>query len=118
MKPLEVTVKLNAKEIEHKLESLLDDNTMLKIQQAFAEIIDPWTPFRSGALSKDITVTKDGVTYNVPYSAEKYYGEAYTHTVHPLATSHWDVVAMQSEMPNLEQRVKAILAERAKQLYG
>lgn len=117
---MSVTVKvtINEASILNKVESLLDDETRMAIQQAFAEIIDPWTPYRSGDLSTDITVTPDGVTYNVPYSTKKYYGEAYTKTVHPLATSHWDEVAMQTEMPVLESRVKEILEERARQLYG
>lgn len=112
----EVTINSNA--IEDKLNALLDDDTMLKIQQLFAETIDPWTPFRSGALSTDITISPDGVQYNVDYAADKYYGEAYTHTVHPLATSHWDEVAMQTELDALTENVKTILIERARELYG
>lgn len=111
-------IKFNTGEVVDKLDSLLDDATLTQIQEAFAKTIDPWTPFRSGALHSDITVDATGVTYNVPYAADKYYGTVYTKTVHPLATSHWDDVAMQTESDALVQRVKEILQERAKQLYG
>lgn len=42
----------------------------------------------------------------------------YNREQHPLATSHWDKVAMQSQLEIFERQVKDILARRAKQLYG
>lgn len=111
-------VEINTVVIEQQFESLLDEETLTKMCAAFAEIIDPWTPFRSGQLHSDITIDSSGVTYNVPYALEKYLGEVYTKTVHPLATSHWDKVALQTEMPVLEARCREILIARAKELYG
>ena len=106
--------------IEKKVEALLDDATMTEIHQILAEIVDPWTPYLTGALSDSshIVVGADGVTYLVPYAREKYYGEVYTKDVHPLATSHWDTVAMETQLPVFKARVLEILKERAKQLYG
>lgn len=102
----------------NSLDELIDDDVMLEVHRVFAETIDPWTPFLTGQLSGDIVISADGVTYNVPYASEKYYGTVYHKEVHPLATSHWDEVAMQTEMDAFTARVKQILVERAKALYG
>lgn len=42
----------------------------------------------------------------------------YDLSAHPLATSHWDKVAMQTEIHKFENDVKQILVRRAKELYG
>lgn len=119
MAKIDSVVEVNVDGLTQKLENLLDDNTLTQLQTAFAETIDPWTPFLTGQLSNDITITSEGVTYNVPYAAHKYYGYAYHKEVHPLATSHWDKVAMeQGGLEILENRVKDILIARAKELYG
>ncbi len=111
-------VTWNIPNIEKKLDSLVDDSLMTKVHQTYAKIIDPWTPYLTGKLHRTFTVDAEKVTYLVPYAAKKYYGEVYTKTVHPLATSHWDTIAMQTEMPLFEQRVKELLKERAKEIYG
>ena len=111
-------VEFDTARVQEKIESLIDDDVMIRIQTLFAETIDPWTPFLTGALHSDLTIEPDGVTYNVPYSAEKYYGTVYHKEVHPLATDHWDKVAMETEMEAFEQKVKDILIARAMQLYG
>jgi len=122
MEKVNVTVSFDgdlASKIEAKIDSLFDDATMTKIQQAFAETIDPWTPYLSGNLSKDVTVSSDHITYNAPYSRRKYYTYAYHKEVHPLATSHWDKVAMeQGAREILEARVREILTRRVNELYG
>lgn len=117
---LKVTdIRINPKAVENAVNNLLDDDTMLSIQQIFADAIDPWTPFLTGRLSGDITIDSEGVTYNVPYAADKYYGYAYHKEVHPLATSHWDKVAVeQGAMDSIEAQVKELLIARAKALYG
>ena len=114
-----VSVQLNQADFSRKLESILDDTTRLKIQEAFAETIDPWTPFLTGKLSGDITIDSEGVTYNVPYARNKYYGEVFHKEEHPLASSHWDQVAMEQGAEDiLRAKVKDIITERIKALYG
>ena len=116
---IEVTkVQVDMSGIQDKLDNLLDAATMKQIQTVFAEIIDPWTPFLTGHLHSDVTITEDGVTYNVPYAAEKYYGTVFCKEFHPLATSHWDKVAMETQMPLMIEKVTEILKARAKELYG
>ena len=101
-----------------KITSLIDDDVMIQIHERFAEIIDPWTPYLTGALSKTLTIDADGVTYDVDYSANKYYGTVYHKEVHPDATDHWDQVAMETQMEAFEEDVKEILIARARELYG
>lgn len=116
---VEIAVDIDANKIKVALENVIDDNVLTEIQEAFAEAIDPWTPFLSGALHSDISVSPTGVTYNVPYAKEKYYGEVYHKEVHPLATSHWDEVAMaQGAKDAFEAKVKDILVRRVSELYG
>lgn len=111
-------VQIDTKAIQGKLEALLDSTTMELIQQALADCIEPYTPFLTGQLMETKQVTADGITYTVPYAREKYYGEVYFKGVHPLATSHWDEVAMETQMPVLKEKVIEILQARAKELYG
>ena len=114
-----VSVNINQNAVKGKVDSLLDESTMLRLQEALADTVDPWTPFLTGRLSGDITIGSDGVTYNVPYARKKYYGEVYHKEVHPLATSHWDKVAMeQGAREILESKVKEILIDRVRELYG
>ena len=109
----EVTIDLS--DIQGKVNDLTeDDEVMTEVHQAFAKIIDPWIPYDTGRLSKDLTISAEGVTYNAEYAAKQYYGDEFNHkqTVHPLATAHWDEVAMQTEMVALEMQVKEILIRR------
>lgn len=111
-------IKVDERAIQAKLEALLDPATMTQIQSAFADVIARYTPFLTGKLMNTSIVTDKGITYIVPYAREKYYGEVYFKEIHPLATSHWDKVAMETQMPVLKERVLEILKQRAKELYG
>lgn len=115
---IKVDVTWDMPKVEKKITSLIDDGLMTEIHQLYAETVDPWTPFLTGALHKNFTVSPDSVVYTVPYARKKYYGEVYTKTHHPLATSHWDTIAMQTELPTFVEKVKELLKERARQLYG
>lgn len=111
-------IKVDEKAIQGKLEALLDPVTMTQIQSAFADVIAPYTPFLTGKLMNTSIVTDKGISYTVPYAREKYYGEVYFKEIHPLATSHWDEVAMETQVPVLKEKVLEILRARAKELYG
>jgi len=144
-------VNINSKGVTSKIENLLDENTMLQIQNLFAKVIDPYVPMDTGSLAHTIEVTSKGVKYNVPYAHYMYIGLVYGPNIpiiengeivgwfsppgkgskyptgrpinydlsaHPLATSHWDQVAMQTQMTKFESDVKKILVRRAKELYG
>lgn len=100
------------------LDKMVTESAMLKVHQELARVVDPWTPYLSGQLSQDLTIDSSGVTYNVPYAEDKYYGEVYTKDFHPLATSHWGDVAMISEGEAFAQTVKEILIEEYKANNG
>ena len=100
---------INIKLSDNIIENLVTPEKMLKIHQELEKTIYPWTPYLTGKLSSDTTVTENGVTYNVDYAAKKYYGEVYCKDHHPLATSHWDRVAMQTEIDSFAKKVGEIL---------
>lgn len=114
-----VKVKFNENEFNNKLETVTNDPGLrTEIHQDFAQTIDPWTPFLTGKLHSDITISDRCVTYNVPYAAKKYYGTVYCKEFHPLATSYWDVAAMQVEGDAFAARVKEMILRKAKEMYG
>lgn len=111
--------------IKRKIESLIDDRTMLYIHNLFAKTIDPWVPMLEGALHTSIQITSQYVRYYQPYAHYQYIGISkygkpfnYTKDLHPLASSHWDEAAMQVKRDEFELEVKKILMARAKELYG
>ena len=48
---IEVNVDIMDKSIEDKLDSLVDDRTMLQIHDLLAKMCDPYVPFLEGPLS-------------------------------------------------------------------
>lgn len=137
-----VTIKVDSKVIEKKINKAINDKTMLQIHNEFARIINPWVPMDEGILSQDIEVTPKYVRYKGPYAHYQYIGEIYSPNIpitengvivgwfspkgqkknptgrqmehskekHPLATSNWDRVALQSQMKVLERTVTNILS--------
>ena len=108
---LKYSITVNKSQITKQINDMFNDENMLKIHEKYAEIIDPWTPFYTGKLHEDITITPKGITYNVPYSAQKYYGTVSCKEFHPLATSHWDRVAMQTQLPVVKSEIIKIISE-------
>lgn len=117
---MSVTVIINENAIKGKLEDLLDDVTQSKIQAVFARTINPYVPYDTGNLAHNIKVDAEGVHYRAPYAEKNYYDEDVKHHTdkHPLATSHWDEVAMITERANFAHEVEDILKQRAKEKYG
>lgn len=113
-----ITMNIDSMKLESKVHDLFDDATMTQIHKLLADTVDPWTPFLTGRLHSDLTITPDYVQYNVPYAKYKYYGQVNCKEFHPLATSHWDEVALQTEMDTFVNGVREILVNRAKELYG
>lgn len=112
---IKTNVVVDMSSITDKVNGLLNDATvMTEVHREFANIIDPWVPYDTGNLSKDITVDASGVTYNADYAAKQYYGTELHHNKekHPLATAYWDQVAMQTEKEALAAKVKDILIRR------
>lgn len=117
---LEYSLTLNLNKLFDK-DIIIDDKVRLETHNVFAKIVNPWVPYLNSPLSTTLDITPDYVRYEKGYAYYQYSGvvnEANrTRTVHPLATSRWDKVAMQTELPKFENDVKAILNRRYKELY-
>lgn len=85
-------------------------DTKIKIVEKWAELIDPWVPYKTGELAHSYRVDETGITYTMPYADERYNIPAmhYTTAHHPLASYRWDEAAIESGQ-------KEILNEYAKQ---
>lgn len=117
---IRVTVQVDENALKTSLESLLTEDTMLEIQNAFAKMCDPYVPFLEGPLSQTIEVDPIGVKYTQPYAHYQYMGIGFNHTLdyHPLATAQWDKAMMREHGDEFTEQVKQILLRRAKELYG
>ncbi len=115
---IEVNVDIMDKSIEDKLDSLVDDRTMLQIHDLLAKMCDPYVPFLEGPLSQTNEVTPQGVRYVQPYARYQYYGTEFNHTidVHPLASAMWDKAMLRDHGDEFRVQVHDILRRRAKEL--
>ena len=112
-----IDVQVDDVAIQAKLQQLIQDDTVkAEANQALADIVYPYVPYDTGALADTAQVSSEGVTYIVPYASKNYYGDDIRHKTdkHPLATAHWDEVAMQTQKEVLENRVKDALVRKAK----
>ena len=116
-----VNVEVNEASILSKINSLIDDATMSEISEIFAEMCDPYVPWKTGDLAQNLRTTDaKGVHYKADYADFQYYGTHFQHNTetHPRATALWDKVMMSEQGDLLRERVTEVLARRAKQLYG
>ena len=116
-----IDVSVDDAALQAKLQSLIDDEGVkTEVNQEFARLINPYVPMDTGKLSQDISVDANGVTYHAEYAAKNYYGDEIRHRTdkHPLATAHWDEVAMQTEMDTLTAKAREILVRKAKGQSG
>lgn len=113
-----INVQLDEVAIEKKIDDLIDNpEVRTESNKALAEIVDPWVPYDTGNLSQEsVQVDENAVHYTAEYAAKQYYGDEFNHKreIHPLATAHWDKVAMQTEKDALIAKVKGIISRRAK----
>ena len=118
---IDVDIQVDETALQAKLQKLIeDDSVKVQANQILARIIDPWIPYDTGELAGNITITADGITYHAPYAAKNYYGDDIRHKTdkHPLATAHWDDVAMQTEMPKLIAEIRDVLIRKANEQNG
>lgn len=113
-------IKFNDKAITNKLDSLLDNQTMLQIHNEYAKKMDPYVPFLEGPLSQTIEVSSVGVKYTQPYARYQYHGTEFNHTkdYHPLATAEWDKAMMRDKGDEFKAEVKEILRQKLKRING
>ena len=113
-------IKFNDKALNEKIDTLLDNKTMLQINNEFARYMDPYVPFLEGPLSQTIEVSPIGVKYTQPYAHYQYHGVGFNHTkdYHPLASAEWDKAMMRDKGDEFKEQVKQILLEKMKKIYG
>lgn len=77
-------------------------------------LMDPFVPFRTGQLAKNVKVTEDTIHYLEPYARKMYYGENlhFTKDYHPLATAKWNEVAMTSQKDKLANAIKRYITNK------
>lgn len=93
---LEINVTDNTQGIAQKIGKLSKDSGLgLYAAEKLVEKMEPYVPFRSGALSQSHKEKPWKVTYSAPYARPMYYGVVkgtsvtYSHNKHPQATSRW-----------------------------
>jgi hypothetical protein len=111
--------KADTNALYNKLNNVLQDKALLtEVNQAFAERIDPYVPYITGRLSKSglNNVDENGVHYTVSYASDVYNSEfPHNQQHHPLASSHWDEVAMLTEREGFVEDVKEIISKHLKE---
>lgn len=78
--------------IRDKVAAINNPNTIQTICEILARRCDPYVPYNTGALSRNVTIAQGKVKYNQPYARRQYYGDEIVHNpeYHPLATAYWD----------------------------
>lgn len=68
-------------------------------------LMQPYTPFQTGALMNNVTITEKGIKYKSPYAHKMYDGTGinFRSDKHRLASAHWDKAAKPSQLPKLAQ---------------
>lgn len=116
MSSVNVTVTVDASYVISKLQNVIDDDwTMTMVNAQLAQILDPYVPYDTGFLSQEsVEIEADGIYYTAYYAWRQYYGDDFSHNteVHPLATSRWDEVAMQTHYNEFTEDVKEIIIRR------
>ena len=119
---IHIQVEVNKRSIGDKVWNTNVWNVGLNydIGRKFAKIVDPWVPYDTGKLSKDITIGTSAISggidvvYTADYASKQYYGDEFHHKteVHPLASAHWADVAMQTEREHFVKEVEDLIRER------
>ena len=110
--------KANFSKLDKHLDGLGSDEILrTRINQAVADVCDPYVPYQTGALAHNVTVDSEGITYNQPYAREQYEsGFEHGKEFHPLASSYWDKVALQNHRDELNAQIRDIVNERIREL--
>lgn len=113
-----ITIKttIDSKNLRRKFKKKLSDEDKLKAAKYYADLVEPWVPYRTGELNYSVEVSPDGVTWTAPYAATRYYNSdgfgLTSFEEHPLASMQWDKVAMQSgQQDYFNKFVKDLITE-------
>lgn len=114
---LKFTVTDNVSGIAKKVGKLSKNSGLgMFAATALVKAMEPYVPFRTGALSQSHKQQPWKVTYSAPYARPMYYGVVrgtsvrYTKEHHPQATSRWAKhIDKSSYAKQLESYVKKVL---------
>ena len=103
--------KLNPKDISNRY---VNKDVMMFAHNEFWRLYFPYVPMDTGTLAESVEITPDYVRHTVPYAARLYYGDNmnFHKDRHPLATAHWDEVAMQTQRDKLVRAVENYMKRR------
>lgn len=68
---------INFLDIEQRIASLSDNDTMQQVHNTYAKFLEPYVPMDEGVLARDVTITPEYVQYNSPYAHYMYTGIVY-----------------------------------------
>lgn len=103
-----MSYKIKFKPPQKVYNRLITKKVKLFANTTLYKLVDPYVPFREGNLAHNVDITADYVLYKVPYARRMYYGKGFKFSKdkHPLATSHWDEVAMRTRKQQLIQSIE------------
>ena len=92
----------------------VNNDTMLFAHYEFWRLYFPYVPMDTGTLAESVEITSEYVRHIVPYAAKIYYGDYmnFHKDRHPLATAHWDEVAMQTQREKLVRAIGNYMKRR------
>lgn len=117
MSGLGIKVNVDKRSIGDKVWSPFTVGMNIDICKALIDTVDPYVPYDTGKLSGEVdfaqTTSGPAIIYTAPYARKQYYGEEFHHNTehHPLATAHWDKVAMQTKRDEFNKEVERIVKE-------
>jgi len=103
---------LKEETIKYLRQALDNERFKTKVSKMYAEVCDPYVPYISGALSKNIKIDSTGITYNQQYASNVYDSmNVHNKEYHPLASSRWDDVAFANHKDEIAQKTEEILEQ-------
>ena len=129
--------------IPNVFEDLIDDEFKTFAHKRLGDNCEPYVPFLEGNLDQGREATAEFLRYPPPYAHFQYIGEVmvgvvtgkvwadkyekkvykkptqmleYTKLMHPLATSMWDLVAMEAKGDEMFQEFEKYLRRKARDL--
>ena len=104
-------VQVTFKPTQEIYNRIFTDSKQLAISKMVEKKMAPYVPMDSGALVNTTVVTRNSITYTVPYARKMYNGDGFNFSKekHPLATSHWDRAMMTAKAGEVSRDAERII---------
>lgn len=73
----DVEIDIDEQALGHKLDALVDDQTMMRVYKLLARMCEPYVPWQYGNLANTIEITPEYLRYVQEYAHYIYTGEIY-----------------------------------------